>query len=76
MPITLTGQWVKDQREKLGISQAELARALGYTRANISKWESRRERSIPRTQYERVLNYLLSRQEALRALAARLQTNS
>lgn len=73
MPFTLTGATVKAQREKLGISQAELARQLGYTRQNISKWERQKDRSIPRTQYERVLAFLVSRQEALGALASKLQ---
>ncbi len=65
MPFTLTGAMVKAQRERLGISKAELARQLGYTRQAIWKWESHRERSIPRNQYERVLAFLVSRQEAL-----------
>lgn len=67
MPFTLTGEIVKTQREKLGISQAELARQLGYTRQAICKWERQKDRSIPRTQYERVLSYLVARQEAMRA---------
>ena len=74
MPFTLTGSQVRDHRERLGISQAELARRLGYTRQAISKWESHPDRSIPRTQYERVLTFLATRQQALNALLASLQS--
>lgn len=72
MPITITGATVREHRERLGISQTELARALGYTRQAICKWESHRDRSIPRTQYERVLTFLAARQQALNALLASL----
>lgn len=38
---------IKSERERLGLSQAELARRVGYTRAGINKIE-KGERDIPR----------------------------
>lgn len=67
MPFTLTGGMVREHRQRLGINQAELARALGYTPAAICKWERRKEHSIPRTQYQRVLDYFNARKDALEA---------
>lgn len=55
MPITLTGAQVRELRQASGVSQAELARQLGYSRYAISYWERHPDRSIPLTQYERVL---------------------
>jgi transcriptional regulator with XRE-family HTH domain len=34
------GMKIRHRREQLGLSQAELARALGITQARISEWES------------------------------------
>lgn len=39
---------VKDTREKLGISQMELARRLSVTQATVSRWESRDGDKLPR----------------------------
>lgn len=64
MSFTLTGQQVRELRLLVGATQADLARALGYTRAAISRWERRPTTSIPRTQYERVLTYLAGRRAA------------
>lgn len=75
MPFTLTGGMVREHRQRLGVTQAELARALGYTRAAISRWERRETASIPRAQYERVLHYLNNyheRIESMRAVVQRL----
>jgi len=75
MPFTLTGAQVRQLRTALGVSQAELARSLGYTRAAICRWERSGAQSIPRTQYRAVLDYLKARRQDgddLAALAASL----
>lgn len=41
------GVKIKSERERLGLSQAELARRVGYTRAAVNKIE-KGERDIPR----------------------------
>lgn len=61
MPFTLTGSDVKRLRGIVGVTQADLARSLGYSKSAICRWERRGEASIPRTQYGRVLDYLRSR---------------
>ena len=39
MPKMLFGDWLKWRRSTLGISQGDVAVALGVTRQAISKWE-------------------------------------
>ena len=76
MPFTLTGSDVSNLRDIAGVTQADLARALGYSRQAISKWERHPAKSIPRTQYQRVLNYLSSRYDVAtgqRITASRLR---
>ena len=34
------GEGIKQQRLRLGISQSELARAVGISQQNISRWEN------------------------------------
>lgn len=58
MPFTLTGGQVRSIRLALGVTQAELARQLGYTRYAVYWWERHKDRSIPRTQYQPVLSAL------------------
>ena len=65
MPFTLTGADLRTLRERLGVTQVDIARALGYTKNAIYQWERRTNRSIPRTQYQPVLDYLTRRREAL-----------
>lgn len=79
MPFTLTGSDVKRLRGTVGVTQADLARHLGYTRAAISRWERREGASIPRTQYGRVLDFLKGRYdvaEGQRTQIERLRTVS
>lgn len=61
MPFTLTGADIRRLRDIAGVTQADLARHLGYSRQAICNWERRTDRSIPRTQYDRVLTFLRSR---------------
>lgn len=75
--FTLTGAQVRDLRLSVGATQVDLARALGYNRSAISRWERRPTTSIPRTQYERVLTYLAERRatnDRLHELTDRLTT--
>lgn len=77
MPFTLTGSDVKRLRESVGVTQADLARHLGYTKSAVCNWERRPAHSIPRTQYQAVLDYLVSRRESIeaqRAQAARVRS--
>lgn len=64
MPFTLTGAQVRELRLAVGVTQADLARSLGYTKSAICNWERRPTRSIPRTQYQRVLDYLIERRDS------------
>jgi len=73
MPFTLTGAQVRELRLSVGATQADLARALGYTKSAICNWERRRDHSIPRTQYRRVLDYLLERRDSADAQRAQLE---
>ena len=76
MPFTLTGSDVRRLRGIVGATQADLARALGYSRQAISKWERHADTSIPRTQYQRVLDYLSNRYDLAtgqRVTASRLR---
>lgn len=61
MPFTLTGSDVRRLRGIAGVTQKDLARSLGYSRQAIGRWEQHGDASIPRTQYQRVLDYLRSR---------------
>ncbi len=75
MPFTLTGAQIRELRLSVGVTQADLARRLGYSRYAISKWERSPDKSIPRTQYQPVLDYLIERHTAAdvqRAKAASL----
>lgn len=65
MPFTLTGADLRALRTGLGVTQVDIARALGYTKSAICNWERRANHSIPRTQYQPVLDYLTRRREAL-----------
>ena len=40
MVIIISGKYIKDLREKLGMSQQELADSVGVTQAHIAKIES------------------------------------
>lgn len=73
MPFTLTGSDVRRLREAVGATQTDLARSLGYTRQAICRWERRTDASIPRTQYQRVLDYLNIRRESAEAQRTQLQ---
>jgi DNA-binding transcriptional regulator YiaG len=64
MPFTLTGAQVRELRLAVGVTQSDLARSLGYTKYAVRNWERRAEKSIPRTQYQAVLDYLLARRTA------------
>jgi DNA-binding transcriptional regulator YiaG len=61
MPFILTGSDVATFRHDYGVTQRELADALGYKRQSISYWEHRPQQSIPRTQYERLLDFIETR---------------
>lgn len=77
MPFTLTGSDVRMLRTQVGATQADLARALGYTKSAVCNWERRGAHSIPRTQYQAVLEYLVKRRafaEAQRAQAERVRS--
>lgn len=74
MPIVITGADVKSLRDKTGVTQAELARHLGYHKSNISKWEHKPTKSIPRAQYQRVLDYMRSRYDLATGQRIQLDT--
>jgi transcriptional regulator with XRE-family HTH domain len=40
MPMTRIGQYIRRRREEIGISQQELGRLCGVTRAAVSQWEA------------------------------------
>ena len=46
MPESSTGAWVKEMRERSGLSQAAFARRLGVRQQTVSEWE--RGRYAPR----------------------------
>ena len=73
MPFTLTGSDVKRLRESVGVTQADLARHINYTRQAVCRWERRANLSIPRTQYQRVLDYLNSRRDSVEAQRAQVE---
>lgn len=73
MPVILTGHTVRELRLAAGVTQADLARALGYTRQAIYWWEHHPDRSIPRTQYERVLDALARKRHGDLAITSALQ---
>lgn len=70
MPFTLTGAQVRSLRLALGVTQADLAHALGYARQTISRWERHPERAIPPTQWLPLLRFLVARRRLLRELVA------
>lgn len=72
MPFTLTGADVRTLRLAVGVTQAELARSLGYTKYAVRNWERRADKSIPRVQYQAVLDYLVERRAAADAQASQL----
>lgn len=37
--LKMTGEWIRQQREALGLSQADLAQRLGMSSTAVSKWE-------------------------------------
>lgn len=53
-----TGRFIKEQREKCGLTQSELAEKLITSRENISKWE--RGLAIPNTEYLKALCEILN----------------
>lgn len=53
----LTGVDLPELRRRVGLSQAELARRLGYTRSALWHWESGR-RDIPPEQVLRIVDLL------------------
>lgn len=53
-----TGIFIKEQREKCGLTQDELADKLNTSRENISKWE--RGMAIPNTEYLKALCEILN----------------
>lgn len=75
MPFTLTGSDVATFRHAYGVTQREIADALGYKRQSISYWERRPQQSIPRTQYSKLLDFIETRiaaADAQRTKATRL----
>jgi transcriptional regulator with XRE-family HTH domain len=54
----MTGEELRECRERLGLTQAELAREVGVRSDTLSRWE-RSERKIPKTVEILVLKYLL-----------------
>lgn len=70
--FTLTGAGVRRLRRALGLTQAELARQLGYTRYAIYFWERHGDAPIPRVQQDRVLATLEAEEAAQVAYGARL----
>ena len=70
MSFTLTGAQVRQLRTALGVTQADLARGLGYARQTISRWERRPDRAIPPSQWLPLLRFLVARRRLLRELVA------
>ncbi len=56
------GEWIKASREKAGMSQKELAVAIGVSDAAISGWENRRSKIS--AYHDRKLRRLFARLEA------------
>jgi transcriptional regulator with XRE-family HTH domain len=54
----MTGERLRECRERLGLTQAELAHEVGVRSDTLSRWE-REERKIPKTVEILVLKYLL-----------------
>jgi transcriptional regulator with XRE-family HTH domain len=54
----MTGEELRECRERLGMTQAELAREVGVRSDTLSRWE-RGERKIPKTVEILVLKYLV-----------------
>jgi transcriptional regulator with XRE-family HTH domain len=54
----MTGEELRECRERLGLTQAELACEVGVRSDTLSRWE-RSERKIPKTVEILVLKYLL-----------------
>ena len=46
-PTPLDAQWIVDLRERLGLTQKELAELLGCDTATVSRWECRRSTPLP-----------------------------
>ena len=73
--IVFTGVDLRRWRRAVGLTQAELARRLGYSNHTICHWETSAKR-VPPAQYRRILEELLTakeEQEALRLYRARLE---
>jgi transcriptional regulator with XRE-family HTH domain len=54
----MTAQDLRECRERLGLTQAELAREVGVRSDTLSRWE-RGERKIPKTVEILVVKYLV-----------------
>ena len=74
MEHKLTGQDIATMRRRAGLSQAELARRLSFSRQYLCNIE-RGRRDIPYTQTARILNTLLAaHHETERSITIPLQT--
>lgn len=43
----MTGNELKDERERLGYSQVDFAIAIGYSPSTVARWEQMKEEEIP-----------------------------
>lgn len=57
--FTLAGDELRELRQRVGLSQAEFGRRIGYSPQAIYNWE-RGRRIIPLTQVERILEILMT----------------
>lgn len=65
--LLITGADLRRWRRSVGLSQAELARRLGYSSHTICQWETSAKR-VPPAQYRRILDELLSAKQERDAL--------
>ncbi|HTK11749.1 MAG TPA: helix-turn-helix domain-containing protein [Ktedonobacteraceae bacterium] len=56
---SVVGSRIRDERERRGLSQSELAEEVGVDTANVSRWE--RGQTIPRPRYRKALSIALGK---------------
>ncbi|HLZ23550.1 MAG TPA: helix-turn-helix transcriptional regulator, partial [Ktedonobacterales bacterium] len=65
--VVMTGADLRKWRRQVGLSQAELARRLGYSNHTVCHWELGDKR-VPPAHYRRILEELLKARSELEAL--------